>query len=199
MRLFNTGHRPFDLLRHLPLVALAVIALTVIPGSRGLASVLPTGIPAVSHASESTGGQSPVEVTRDGGGVPMFDMPAMAPGRTVDNCIVVAYEGTMLSTEVSLFGSVSGNGLADYLDLVIEVGTGGTFGDCGGFSASDTVFMGTLSDFGRNHASFADGLRWSPTEAGAALTYRFAATLHNDNGAQGKHASASVVWETRSG
>jgi len=210
MRLFETGHAPrrtppangprcLALLRRLSLVALTILIHTVVPGARGLASVLPTAIPGAAEASETAARKSPVEVTRDGGEAPMFDMPAMAPGRTIENCIVVTYGGTMRSVQVSLFGSVLGNGLADYLDLEIEVGAGGSFGDCDGFIASDTLFAGTLSDFGRSHANFADGLQWSPTEPGVALTYRFTATLQNDNAAQGKHASVSVIWETRSG
>jgi hypothetical protein len=142
-----------------------------------------------------------VTITDDDGASAMFSAGNMKPGDTVVECITVTYSGS-LDASVKLYGSLTaGDGLDDYLDLTVERGSGGSFGDCTGFSASETVYApGTLDGFTGTHTSFGTGAgTWSPT-GGAPdddMTYRFTVTLQDDNNAQGLTTTATFTWEAQ--
>ena len=140
-----------------------------------------------------------VTISDDDLGSVTFSVTNMKPGvaNAVENCIVVTYDGSLVPADVSLYGT-SGGGLGDYLDTTIEVGSGGAFGDCTGFSTSSTIFSGTLTTFGTTHTDFASGLvAWSPSATSESLTYRFYVELQDDNAAQGTSASADFTWEAQ--
>ncbi len=188
--------------RRILLALVVVITVTSMaggPGSEVLALVMPTQIPAPSNADlAALNSAGPVSIGANDSGLAMFDQPLMAPGQTVENCVVVTYSGSQLPSDVSLYESVSGTGLDAYLNMTIEVGTGGRFGDCTGFISTGTGFSGTLAEFGAAHTNFANGLRvWSPTTTPESRTYRFALTLQDDNKAQGKSLSVSFTWEAQ--
>ncbi len=116
----------------------------------------------------------------------------------MQSCINVTYSGSLTPAEVSLYGVVSGTGLDDYLDLVVEVGHGGAGPECERFTPMATVFSGTLAGFGVRHSDFADGLRaWTPATSPEVRSYRFTVTLQDDNRAQGKSATATFSWEAQ--
>ena len=133
----------------------------------------------------------------DDTGSVLFNVVNLSPGDTRTRCIEVTYTGS-LSADVHLYGTVGGNGLADYLDVDIEVGTGGDFASCTGFVASSSLFGDTLDAFGAAHTDFVSGLGGN---AGAtdptSRTYRITVTLQDDNAAQGLSATAGFTWEAQ--
>ena len=176
------------------LAVLATLMMTNAPSAEALNAVTMSSGPDASSADAS-----PVEIGDDGIGVAMFDGSLLTPGDTLQSCIVLTYSGTALPSGVSLYGSVSGDGLDAYLDLTIDVGTGGHFNDCGGFAPSAPLFSGTLASFAAAHTNFANGLQaWSPTGNSESRTYRITVSLQDDNGAQGKTAGVDFIWETQS-
>ena len=144
-----------------------------------------------------------VTLTDDDGGSAMFTSADMVPGDAVENCITVDYTGSTFDLDqVKLYGSVTDNGLGGELDLVVEEGTGGGFGDCTGFSPAQTVFASnTLNAFGAAHSSYANGAGgYTPASGSTSRTYRFSVTLGTDtpNSAQGTDATATFTWEVQS-
>ncbi|NNF09059.1 MAG: hypothetical protein HKN74_02130 [Acidimicrobiia bacterium] len=141
-----------------------------------------------------------VTLVDDDSGSALFTVTDMAPTDSVTECITVTYQGS-LDTTVVLYGALSGgDGLDDYLDLTVERGSGGSFGDCSGFTSSELVYSGTLDGFTGTHTDFATGAgTWAPT-GGAPdddMTYRFVVTLQDDNAAQGLTTTASFTWEAQ--
>lgn len=138
-----------------------------------------------------------VVLNDDDTGSVLFNVNNLAPGDSRTRCIAVTYSGS-LTADVHLFGTVGGNGLADYLDLDIEVGTGGNFASCAGFVASSTLFDDELDAFGAAHTDFVSGLGGN---AGATdpttRTYRITVALQDDNAAQGRSATAGFTWEAQ--
>lgn len=156
---------------------------------------------AAFSASTSNAGNSwaagTVTIGDNDSGVALFNATALTPGATDSRCIVVSYSGTV-AAGVRLYAGAVAGGLAAYLDLTVEEGTGGGSGSCSTFSPTGTLFAGTLSGFGAQ-SDFATGVgTWSPLGAGETRTYRFSYAIQNDNAAQGQTGAANFVWEARS-
>lgn len=130
----------------------------------------------------------------------MFTVSAMKPGAIETECIEVTYQGSLDAT-VTLYGALTaGDGLDDYLNLTVNRGSGGSFGDCSTFSSSETVYSGTLDGFTGTHTNFGNGAgTWAPTGGGADddMTYQFIVTLQDDNAAQGLTSTATFTWEAQ--
>ena len=116
----------------------------------------------------------------------------------------MTYSGNVNSA-VRLYISASSGSLADYLDVTISEGTGGTFaGGCGGFSSTSTLYSGTLAAMAGARSTYASGLSsWAPDTAVPATltkTYRLDYSLPSGttNVAQGTTASATFTWEADS-
>lgn len=129
----------------------------------------------------------------------MFTAANIRPGSVGEKCIKLTYSGS-LSTNVKLYGTAVSGALSPYIDLVVEEGTGGTFGSCTGFSASGTDYTGTLAAFGSGKTDFTSGVgSFAPTGAGQQKTYRIAYTVNatTPDSAQGAAANATFTWEAR--
>jgi len=141
-----------------------------------------------------------VVLTDDDSGAAMFAVTDMAPGDVVTDCIVVTYEGSLAPADIELYvaaGSLAGTGLDDYLDMTVELGTGGSFGDCTGFAGA-TVYTGDLDGFAAAHVDFAGGTgSWTAAATNDDRTYRFSFTLQDDNAAQALNATATFTWESQ--
>jgi hypothetical protein len=143
-----------------------------------------------------------VIITSDRGSA-MFEAHDLAPGAADQQCVRVTYEGT-LDADVALYAAYvnANSGLAPYLDLTVEQGTGSA-ADCSDFApgAGLANASGTLAGFVTGNTSFADGLGgWSPAGGtNATRTYRFAYELPADttNDAQGETAEVTVTWEAQ--
>ncbi|GAA2464382.1 hypothetical protein [Winogradskya humida] len=120
----------------------------------------------------------------------------LAGGQTVTKCIAVKYTGNS-PAQIKLYGSSISGGLASYLDLKIETGTG-TANDCTNFVSGGTLFSsGTVAGFGSANNSYANGLgSWNAT-LNNSLTYKFSVTVQNVAGAQNGNASAVFNWEAQ--
>lgn len=175
--------------------SLLFVSFVVVGTSRG----------AFSDTTSNTGNSvsaGSVTIEDDDSDSVLFNVSGMYPDDTAVNCIVVTYEGTTApSSPIQLYrsGANTGDGLDQYLDLDIEVGAGGSFDDCTGFSATSTLFDNTLQNFATTHQDLASALStgWTPTGAGQTQTFRFTLTLQDDNAAQGLSAGFGFTWEAR--
>lgn len=143
-----------------------------------------------------------VTLSDNDGGSAMFNLSNLLPGSTGANCIVVTYGGSV-GTAVKLYASAAADAstVAQYVDLVIEEGTGGTFNNCAGFATSGTIYTGTLATFTSTKNSYANGVgTWAPAGA-ASKVYKVSYTLNasTPNTKQGATTTATLQWEAQAG
>lgn len=145
-----------------------------------------------------------VSLSDDDSDTAMFTVTGMTP--TVNNtgtkCILVTYTGSVaLTNPVKLYGAIAGgNGLAGYINLQVESGTGATFSSCAGFAGGTVIYpTGLLSTFGTTYTTYANGLStgWTPAANGQTRAFRFTYTLADDNAAQTKTCSMPFTWEAQ--
>ena len=150
----------------------------------------------------------------DGGSTPMLSLAAAIPGATDTGCIKVTYTGSLPST-VRLYGTTTGTGLDQYLDLKVTRGTytpsDPGFDSCTNFQPDATeyivgkgngvVYDGTLQGF---PDSYAGGVvnptagtpeSWTNNEV---HVYKVQVTLQNNLAAENKNATQSFTWEAQS-
>ncbi len=141
-----------------------------------------------------------VTLTDDDSATAMFSVTNMAPGASQTRCIKVSYSGS-LNANVKLYGSITGGtGLGPYLNLTVYRGSGGAFGNCTGFTSTETVYTGTLSGFTGTYTSFGTGAgSWAPVGGAPVddMTYQFVASVQSDNAAQGLTTTATFTWEAQ--
>ena len=133
-------------------------------------------------------------LSNDGAGSAVFSAAGLAPGDTRTNCVAVTYDDTD-SAVLRLYGAAAG-GAADAVDFTIEVGSGATFGNCTGFTGA-TAYTGTLAAFALTHTDFATGVVVPDVAPGTPVSFRFTATVRDDNTAQGQSATATFTWEAQ--
>lgn len=138
-----------------------------------------------------------VSLTDDDGGVAMFSVTGMTPVAPETRCLVVTYSGTISPADVQLFGSTTGS-LDTYLDTTIEVGTGGTFSNCAGFTPSSTIYSGTLADFSATHSDFASSVAaFTAASTPTSRTIRVTLDVQDTPAAQGLSSTVSFNFETQ--
>jgi hypothetical protein len=150
-----------------------------------------------------------VKVSDNDAGTALVSLANAKPGATATGCIVVTYTGT-LAANVRIFGTTTGTGLDQYLDLNVTRGTiSGTpaAGSCTNFTADATAYIGqgagviyngTLGAFPTSSATaLLDPTTGSPATwtTNAAHAYRIQVTLQNAAAGQGKTASQSFTWQ----
>ena len=180
-----------------------LLLLLILCGTLGAAAGYGTwaAFSATTSRASNTFGGGTVTLTADDPATPIYSLTARAPGDSGSRCVRVAYGGSLPAT-VRLYRSAlaDGTGLAAYVDLTVERGTGSQ-ADCADFTPAATLFASTLADFPSTHA---DGL--ALTNAGGAggwaqgdaVTYRVTAQLRNDTAAQGLATGThSFTWEAR--
>lgn len=137
-----------------------------------------------------------VVLNDDDAGSVLFNVNNLAPTENRTNCITVSYTGS-LAANVHLYGAASGS-LAQYLDVVIDVGTGGSYNNCTGFTSGSTLYTGTLANFAATRTNFVNGLAgWNGATNPSSRTYRISVTLQDNNAAQGLSATADFTWEAQ--
>ena len=188
--------------RKRPLASVGVLALAVLLTGALIMTASSAAFFDTTENSGNTWSAGTVILTDDDPGSAMFTVTNMSPLVPVIECIVVTYSGTMLPSDVNLYGVSGGTGLDAYLDVIVEEGTGGIFGDCSdgaGFSATSTIFAtNTLNNFATNHTNFANGVgAWNPAANPESRVYRFTVTLQDNNLAQGLNATATFTWEAQ--
>ena len=199
----KTATQDEDRSRKRPAASIGVIGAAVLLTTALIMTASMAAFSDITDNSGNTWSAGTVVLNDDDGGVSaMFTVGNMAPLDTVIECIVVTYSGSLLPSDVNLYGVSGGTGLDAYLDLTVEEGTGGQFGDCnfgGGFTPiGPAIFTGTLASFDGLHTDFASGAgAWIPGANPESRTYRFTVTLQDDNGAQGLGATATFTWEAQ--
>lgn len=183
-------------LRALPLVVGLIASAALVLQSTNAAF---TG--ATSNGA-STFSAATVSLTDDDAGAVLFNASNMVPGDSVTRCIKVTYTGSSYALDpIRLYSAVTDTGLAPHLNLVVEQGTGGTFSSCAGFTASSTVYSGTLAALGSTHSGYTNGATtFTPASGSTTRTYRVTASLGaaTPNSAQGTTAGATLTWEVHS-
>ena len=173
------------------ILALLLVSVLVFRSSRGAFAT--TTANAGSSISAGT-----VSLVDDDAGSALINTSSMVPADSIVRCIAVTYQGSIATAAVRLYGTLGGTGLGTYLDATIEVGSGGAFGNCTGFSPSATIFSGTLATFASAHTDWSTGVPAFTTSATPTTkTFRFTLTLEDNNSAQGLTAAPTFTWEAQ--
>ena len=139
-----------------------------------------------------------VSLTDDDSGSALFTATALKPGLTATRCIKVTYTGNVASG-VKVYATGYTGTLGAYLDLTIELGAGGTYADCTGFSPGSTIYSGTLAAFAAARTSYATGIAgFAPSSNPTAATYRFTYLLQDNYSAQNLTSACTFTWEAQS-
>ncbi len=144
-------------------------------------------------------------LTDDDSAAKMFDVGGLVPGQVTTKCINVTYTGTASAVNpIKLYSALNSQTLntADYLKVKVEQGSGGSFGDCTGFTSNATIINNeTLTAMTTNHTNYATGAgTFVPASSPSSVSYRFTVTLDptTPNSVQGGTANATFTWEIQS-
>lgn len=173
-------------------VAAALLMVTILTITRSEAAFSDT----TSNASNSlTTGD--VVLTDDDTALAMFNTLGLMANDSLTECLNVTYSGSLLPAPVRAYGSTTGT-LDTYLDLTVEIGTGGGYGNCAAFSPTATIYTGTLDAFSTTHADWSSGLAtFTATSNPDNRTFRFTLTVQDDNNAQGLTTTAEFFFEAQ--
>jgi predicted ribosomally synthesized peptide with SipW-like signal peptide len=171
--------------------------------------VVTTSDAAFTDTTESSGNSfstGTVELVDDDLDAAMFSVGNLLRGQSVSDCIVVTYQGTVndpSGVNVYSGGYTDSGDLATYLNLTIEEGSGGTFGDCTGFTPENTIESGgTLSNFDTTRVDYASGVGvWDPASTPESKTYRVTVALDAalpDTQQDQSVTEMTITWEIQS-
>jgi len=188
-----TRHRHLVIsLARLTAIATSLLVLTVLIVGSSRAAFSDTTINTANSFATGT-----VVVTDDDTGSALFTATGMSPNNPVVNCITVTYSGSLVPADLRMYGTSAG-ALAALLDVTLEVGTGGSFDSCAGFTPTATIYTGTLSTFSTTHTNWATGLATFTAPANpTSRTLRFTVDVQDVPAAQGQTASADFTFEVQ--
>ena len=136
-----------------------------------------------------------------------FMVSGVIPGQTGSKCLVVTSESDVPGEVRVYLDTLGAQGLENNITVSLQIGTGGSFADCTGFTATTTLPPLSLATIDAGINSFATGvLPWATTGT-PGETHSYRATWKFDvtgltqaqiDALQGKSASADVVWELQS-
>lgn len=173
-------------------IAAALVLLTVLTVTRSNAAFSAT----TSNTGDSFATGS-VTLVDDDAGSTLFAATGMSPGNPVVECIEVTYAGSLLDAEIKMYATSAG-ALDTYLDATVEVGNGGGFGDCVGFTPTSTLFDNTLENMSSTHANWSTGLDvYTATASPESRTIRITIDVQNDTAAQNLSSTAAFHWEAQ--
>jgi hypothetical protein len=153
-----------------------------------------------------------VDIDDNDGGAAMLSLSNATPGQNDTGCITVTFNGS-LDSRVWLYGTTTGSGLDQYLDLKVERGTfspsAPAYDSCTNFvpdstnyigAGSGVIYNGTLQGFPDSQgAGILDPLPGTPETwtTNEIHVYRLTVTLQDNNAAQGLNATQKFTWEAR--
>ena len=146
-----------------------------------------------------------VALADDDNNTAAFTATNLKPGATGTRCIAVTSTGS-LASNVKLYATnvTTTKNLAANINFKVVQGTGGTFGDCSGFTplaSGSELYSGTVAGFGSAHTGFTNGLGdWAPTgQADETRTYQLTYTVKADapDTTQGGTAALGLTWEAQ--
>jgi hypothetical protein len=186
-----------------PLLAVAVSILLV---SFLVASVSRAAFIQTADNSANVVGAGTIDLVDNDSGSVLFNVSTLVPGDTVENCIVVTYQGTVADpAAVKLYsgGFTDSGDFADFLNITIEEGSGGTFNNCTGFTSANVIESGgTLTGFDTTHSSYATGAGvWDPSGTPESVTYKVTFELDSatTSAEEGEAVSDLIfTWEVQS-
>ena len=174
-------------------VSTAILMLTVLTVTRSQAAFTAS----TSNTGSSVATNS-VVITDDDAGSALFTATGMTPGSPLVECIAVTYSGTALPAPIRMYGTTTGT-LDTYIDLTIEEGSGGTFGNCAGFTLNSTLFTDTLENYATTHTNWASGLAVTTAAANPTTrTLRFTIEVQDNPAAQSDSATMDFTFEAQS-
>ena len=165
--------------------AVSALIISTLVVSQSTAAIDPDGTVAGNSFEVGT-----VSLVDDDQGRSLVNLENMAPERPMLECISVAYAGSILPVELTLDAQTVGD-LGPFLDVRIERGSGGGFGDCNGFVAAQEIFNGTLAELDVRGA-MPLGFIYNAEEE---HVFRFRFELQNEADAVGRGSSIDFVWE----
>jgi hypothetical protein len=146
-----------------------------------------------------------VALDDDDGGAAAFQVQDLTPGDVGEKCIVVTASSSVPGVVKFNLADLAPNGLEDYIQFKMEMGTGGSFDDCAGFSPTAIHDFEPLSLQAIQHTSYSDGiLPWTTlgVASGESMSYRFSWEFDvgsldqaGINALQGTASSVNLVWE----
>lgn len=184
-----------------------VVVLGLLVGAIGAAVY--SAYTTVSSNEGNTFTAGSIDLTDNDSGSALFSVSGFVPGDVFQRCIQVNYTSTgNVESSVRLYGTTSGDGLADYVDVEVRRGTTpatNASGDCTGFTPDATdyegdgagvIATGELDEFPADYnAAVVDPeAAW---ETGDSIVYQITFAIQNDNDAQGLSASQDFVFEAR--
>lgn len=165
--------------------ALAALAIATVVVTESTAALHPEGTASTNHLEAGT-----ITLADDDEGRSLLDLRDMAPGRPVERCISVSYDGTVLPVDVSLAVETTGD-IAEHVKVDVEQGRGGGFESCDGFVVEHVVHDGTLAELARIDPIAVGTIRSSS----ATIVFRFHLDLVDDDAAAGRSGTVDFVWE----
>jgi hypothetical protein len=160
-------------------LVLAVLATVVVLGVSNEAAAVP------AEASAS--------MFDDDSGLALFrGAGRITPSTPQVACLLVGARGAASTDGVALAADAVTGPLADDLLVSVEVGTGGSAGDCSGFTGRQ-VWQGTLPELANPTPATGYWMGWRPASVPTA-TFRITVALDPDSTAAGQRAGADVVW-----
>ncbi len=153
-----------------------------------------------------------VVISDNDSGVALLSLSSVRPGASDSGCIKVTYTGS-LASDVRLYGTTTGSGLDQYVDLKVTRGSFSpsepAYDSCANFQPDATNYIGqgagvvhdgTLQGY---PDSYAAGVVDPPSGGAESWTngeshiYKFEVTLQNNVAAQGLGATQTLTWEAR--
>jgi hypothetical protein len=140
-------------------------------------------------------------------GAAAFQVDGIVPGQTGSKCLVVTSQSTVPGVVRTYVGNLGVHGLESNILVGFEIGTGGSFNDCTGFTPTTTLPAVSLADLAATDNSYATGVMpWVTSGTpGEHTTYRATWTFdvtgltqEQIDALQGKSASIDVEWELQS-
>lgn len=187
-------------------IALAVVPTAVLASGLIIAQASYAAFSATTSNAPNSWSAGSVALSDDDSDTALFTATGLKPGDTQTSCIVVTSTGSLPST-VKLYGTspATTNALSSSLNVSITQGTGGTFGNCSGFTplpSGAMVWSGTLADFGTTATKASNGVGTWRTAGGSpeSRTYQMTVALDpaTPNSAQNGTARIGFTWEAQS-
>jgi hypothetical protein len=150
-----------------------------------------------------------VSLTDDDMGAAAFSVTGLVPGQSGQKCIVVTSNATVPGEVRDYAANLStATGLAEHIAIKVEIGTGGSFNDCTGFTPGPATETFTpISTVATAANSYDTGRHaWDTTGTGPqSRSYRVSWTFDTTgmtqqqiDSLQGASITADLVWEFRS-
>jgi len=144
-----------------------------------------------------------VALTDSDAGGAMFAVGNLTPGDSGSKCIVVTATSDVTGIVRTYLETMTPGGLQDHILVGVEAGTGGTFSDCTGFTATSSEPSMSLSTMSSSHGSYATGLLpWSKGTGAQSKTYKLSWAFDTTgldeaavNALQSTDVGATFEWE----